>query len=128
MAPAMGNAGWMPMLSISLKNGGNEIAELALVDSGAAVSVLPYALGVQLGFDWNQTPGSFALTGTLASYPTKPLIIEAVIGPLTPLRLAFGWTQAPGARFLLGQTNFFMEFDVFLFRRQGFFQIQPATP
>lgn len=123
-----GPPGWMPMLPVTLRSNGATVTELGLVDSGAAVSVLPYQLGLHLGGDWNQTPGTIPLAGSLGRHPAKPLVVEGVIGSFPPIRLAFAWTQAPGARLLLGQVNFFMEFDVCFFRSRGVFQIQPRTP
>ena len=42
----------MPDLPILLRSPPQAVSSLALVDSGATISVLPYSLGVQLGFDW----------------------------------------------------------------------------
>jgi hypothetical protein len=60
--------------------------------------------------------------------PGKMLVVDGTIHPFPPVPLVFAWVQDDRPPILLGQTNFFMEFDVFLFRRQGVFQIQPATP
>ncbi len=49
--PSLGQASLAPILPLTLI-GRQRIATDGLVDSGAAVNVLPYALGVQLGFDW----------------------------------------------------------------------------
>ena len=38
---------------------------------------------------------------------------------------AFAWTQAAEVPLLLGQVNFFMEFDVCFFRAQAAFEIKP---
>lgn len=120
--------GWMPMLPVTLRLNSWTRTELALVDSGAAVNILPYHLGLQLGADWNQFTGAFPLVGSLGNYPAKPVFLEAVIGHFSPVRFAFGWTQAPHARLLFGQTNFFEEFDVCFFASQKRFQVQPCTP
>jgi hypothetical protein len=34
--------------------GTQTVASLALADAGAAVNVLPYSIGLQLGADWDQ--------------------------------------------------------------------------
>jgi hypothetical protein len=47
--------------------GRQSVTTTGLVDSGAAVNVLPYTLGVQLGFDWDQQTQSVELSGNLAS-------------------------------------------------------------
>ena len=128
VAPAMAAAGWMPLLPITFWAPAPKVTEVALVDSGSAVNVLPYDLGVRLGLDWNRTTGTAPLTGTLASFPSKPVALDVVIASYPPVRLVFAWTQAPFARLLLGQMNFFLEFDICFFRRRGEFHLQPATP
>ena len=126
-APAFGNASLMPLLPLTLRANGVEVAEVALVDSGSTINVLSYDLGLQLGFDWNRIRGSLALGGMLANHPAKPVILEAVVGTFPPTLLAFAWTRGPVARTLLGQTNFFLNFDVCFSRARGHFDIQPAT-
>lgn len=51
--PSLGQASLAPMLPLTLI-GRQSVTTSGLVDSGAAVNVLSYALGVQLGFDWDQ--------------------------------------------------------------------------
>ena len=128
MIPALGPAGWMPMLPLSLELDGITASSIALVDSGSTIHIMPFQLGQQLGGDWNQFRGSLPMAGTFANYPAKPIFVTAVIGTFPPVQLSFAWTQAPHARLLLGQQNFFMEFDVCFFRSQNTFQIQPRTP
>jgi hypothetical protein len=55
---------------------------VGLVDSGATISVLPYSLGVQLGFDWNTQPASITLAGTLAHVAARGIVVEAAVGQL----------------------------------------------
>lgn len=43
----------MPDLTIVLRSPPHTLSGLALVDSGSTISVLPYSMGAQLGFDWN---------------------------------------------------------------------------
>jgi hypothetical protein len=38
------------------------------------------------------------------------------------------WLQRDDVPLILGQANFFMEFDVCFFSTRGVFQLQPATP
>ena len=105
-----------------------DVTEAALVDSGATVSVLPYDLGVRLGLDWNAIQMTVPLGGMMSGATAKPVFLEGDIGSFAPIRLAFAWTQWPDARLILGQTNFFMEFDVCFFRSRSEFQIEPRTP
>ena len=59
-APAMGSASLAPMLPIALE-AANLVSALALVDSGATVNVMPFALDEQLGFHGEeQNPRNFS--------------------------------------------------------------------
>jgi hypothetical protein len=100
---------------------------LALVDSGATISVLPYSLGVQLGFDWNSQNLQLRLTGTLAHVEARGIVVEAVVGQLSPVRLVLAWAASDQVPFVLGQFNFFQSFDVFFFRSRGTFEIRTAS-
>ncbi|MDQ3713068.1 MAG: hypothetical protein M3388_12735 [Acidobacteriota bacterium] len=50
--------------------------------------------------------------------------MTAYIGELIPVNLAFAWTRAEDAPLVLGQTNFFMEFDVCFYHSQKEFEIK----
>src|SRR5688500_15814070 len=106
----------MPLLPITLAHGGREVITSALADTGAAVNVLPYSLGEQLGFVWDQQQTHIQLSGNLARLPARGVVVVAKVADFTPVRLAFAWTQADDVRPILGQANFFMEFDACFFR------------
>jgi hypothetical protein len=121
---SLGRASLAPILPLTL------IARLSvatdgLVDSGAAVNVLPYALGVQLGFDWEQHSHSVELSGNLAAVEARVVVLSAVVGTFPPVRLAFAWAQTDGVSVILGQVNFFLEFDVCFFGSRGLFELRP---
>lgn len=83
-----------------------------LVDTGATVNVLPYAVGLELGAVWDDKAASLRLSGNLAQFLAHPLVVSVVVGSFAPVRLAFAWTQSEDVPLLLGQVNFLMEFDV----------------
>lgn len=89
------------------------------------VNVLPYQVGVDLGAVWEQQATVLRLTGNLAQFEARALLVSAVVGQFTPVRLAFAWTRATSVPVLLGQVNFFMEFDVCFYRSQLAFEIRP---
>lgn len=124
--PAIGNASLAPMLPVTL-SGIQSVATSGLLDSGAAINVLPYALGMQLGFVWNQQTRSVELSGNLASVEARIVVLSAVVGSFPPVRLAFGWAQTDAVSVILGQVNFFMEFDICFFRTRGFFEVRPKS-
>jgi hypothetical protein len=98
-----------------------------LVDSGAALNVLPFQVGLQLGADWDKQTTQLKLSGNLALSEARALILEGIVESFPPVRLAFAWTQNPNVPVILGQTNFFMEFDVSFFRSQSRFEIKPRS-
>lgn len=124
--PSLGTASLAPMLPITLI-GGKSVATSGLVDSGAAVNVLPYALGVQLGFAWEQQVRTIELSGNLASVEARVVVLSAVVGGFAPARLAFAWAKTDAVSVLLGQVNFFMEFEVCFFRSRSMFEVRPKT-
>lgn len=122
--PALGNASLAPMLPLTLI-GLQHIPTHGLVDSGAAIDVLPYSLGVQLGFDWDQETRSVELSGNLASVDARVVVVSGTVGQFAPVRLAFGWARTDAVSVILGQVNFFMEFDVCFFRSRAVFEVRP---
>jgi hypothetical protein len=122
--PSLGNASLAPMLPMTLI-ASESVAASGLVDSGAAINVLPYSLGVQLGFDWSQQTRSVELSGNIASVEARVVLLSAVVGSCPPVRLAFAWAQTDAVSVMLGQVNFFLEFDVCFFRSRGVFEVRP---
>ena len=122
--PSLGNASLAPMLPLTLI-GVQSIATSGLVDSGAAINVLPYGLGVQLGFAWDQQTRSVELSGNLANVEARVVVLSAVVGGFPPVRLAFAWARTDEVSVILGQVNFFMEFDVCFFRSRNAFEVKP---
>jgi hypothetical protein len=49
------------------------------------------------------------------------------IGDFAPVRLAFAWVKTNQVPLILGQTNFFMEFDICFYRSTLEFEIQPRS-
>jgi len=121
--PALGQASLSPMLPLTLVGRQNGTAS-GLVDSGAAINVLPFSLGVQLGFDWDQETNAVALSGNLAAVEARVIVLSGVVRNFAPVRLAFAWAKADTMSVILGQVNFFMEFDVCFFRSQSFFEVR----
>lgn len=123
--PSLGAASALPFAPITLEREENVANVSALVDSGAALGVLPYDVGVQLGAVWEQQTIPVKLAGNLADSDARAIIVTATIGQFTPVRLAFAWTRNNQVPVILGQVNFFMEFDVCFFRSQSAFEIKP---
>jgi hypothetical protein len=124
--PSLGNASLAPMLPLTLV-GAQAKAVSGLVDSGAAINVLPYGLGVQLGLDWEQQTQAVELSGNLAAVEARVVVLSAVVDGFPPVRLAFAWARTDEVSVILGQVNFFMEFDVCFFRARSVFEVKPKA-
>lgn len=116
----------MPDLPIVLRHQSQSVSGVGLVDSGASISVLPYSLGIKLGFNWQSETAQIALGGTLANVEARGIVVEAAVGKLPPVRLAIAWARSDEVPFLLGEFNFFQAFDVCFFRSRGLFEIRQA--
>jgi hypothetical protein len=121
----LGEASLRPHLPLTLTYGDESVPTVGLLDTGAAVNVLPYQIGVQLGGEWEQQTTHLRLTGNLAQVEARALVVSATVAQFEPVRLVFAWTQATDIPLLLGQINFFMEFDVCFYRSQLVFEVQP---
>jgi hypothetical protein len=87
--------------------------------------VLPYSLGVQLGFDWDATTKRVKLSGNLAEVEARVVVASAIVKDFAPVRLAFAWAKSDNAPLILGQVNFFLEFDICFFRAREVFELRP---
>jgi hypothetical protein len=122
-----GDSALVPLLPLQLSlGGGAEVEVLGLVDSGATVNVLPYRLGLRLGAIWDQQTTRVTLTGNLAAHEARALLLDARVADFEPVRLVFAWSQSDQVPLLLGQVNFFDEFEVRFRRAQLFFELEAS--
>lgn len=126
--PAFGEFSRMPDVPLQLSANGSTLATTALLDTGATVNVLPYAVGLRLGFVWERQSTPLRLAGNLAQAEARAVAVETTIAPFIPVLMAFAWTRSENAPLLLGQVNFFQEFDVCFYRTEGTFTITPRKP
>ncbi|MEM8525107.1 MAG: hypothetical protein AAGG68_10705 [Bacteroidota bacterium] len=121
----IGEAGFFPLLPIQLIHNNQTIDVHGLLDSGSTVNVLPFEMGISLGLDWNSQNIPITLTGNLAKVESRAVLINAKADSFPQCHLAFAWTKSNDVPLLLGQTNFFMEFNVFFYRSQLAFEVVP---
>ncbi|MBW4635724.1 MAG: retroviral-like aspartic protease [Iphinoe sp. HA4291-MV1] len=114
-----------PLLPITLNYRGQFVQGMGLLDTGASVNVLPYETGLQLGAVWEQQTVSLRLAGNLAPIEARGLIVEATVGQFPSVDLAVAWARTNDIPLLLGQMNFFREFDVCFYRSQLVFEVRP---
>jgi hypothetical protein len=102
----------LPTIPITLSYSDFSVSANALLDTGSTVNLLPYDIGLQLGAIWEEQTIRLPLAGNLAKVEARGIFVHIQIGNLEPVRLAFAWAQASQVPLILGQTNFFREFDV----------------
>ena len=118
------SAGMSPVLPLTLHS--NRSFDVSgLLDTGSSLNVLPHQTGLDLGADWDRQKNVISLTGNLAQVEARILILSATVGNFAPVKLAFAWIKTNQAPLLLGQVNFFMEFNVCFFRDQSHFEVAP---
>ena len=117
----------LPRLPLVLQFGSQSIEVVGLVDSAATVNVLPYDVGLRLEASWDDGKANIQLAGTLGNLNAMPLFVTAQVGQFAPVRLAFVWVKSNEVPLILGQTNFFMEFDVCFYRSQLEFEVKPKS-
>ena len=116
----------MPRLPLELFIGHRSIQVSGIVDSGAALSVLPYNVGLALGAFWEQLPRLGPLAGGMAGIETRALAAECRIGGLSETSavvLHFAWAHVDAVPLLLGPADFLSKFNVCLYRSENFFEV-----
>ena len=122
---SLGMVDRMPYLPLTLSLNGQSLNAEGLLDTGASVNVLPYELGLQLGLIWEDETLSVLLAGNLARFEARAVVVDAQVSSFPNVNLAFAWTQAPNVPLILGQANFFFDFDVCFFRARSEFEVCP---
>ncbi len=115
----------LPIIPITLSYEDNGVKVPGLVDSGSTVSVLPYDVGLQLGLDWDTQDLPAPLGGILRDIPSYGVLVTGTLDPFPSVHLVFAWTQSNDTPVILGQQNFFKEFDVHFYGFQNIFEIAP---
>jgi hypothetical protein len=73
------------MLPFRLRLGSREETVSGLIDTGAAVNVLPWSVGERLSGDWTSA-APVNLTGNLAAVEARVLVCEGLVGGFNPRR------------------------------------------
>ena len=115
----------LPRLPLKLKLNNASVDVFGLVDSGATINVLPFSIGQRLGAIWDSQKAVIRLAGNMANSFAQPIILKAEIANFPPVSLAFAWVSHDNAPVILGQTNFFNEFEVCFFRNVFEFEVKP---
>jgi hypothetical protein len=97
---ATDESSFMPRLPITLSHKGHTVSVEGLLDTGSAINLLPYAVGVSLGAVWEQQTTVVPLAGNIASAEARALSVFAHHPALSasPVQLVFAWSRAPMSR------------------------------
>jgi hypothetical protein len=96
---------------------------LGLVDSGADGTCCLTVTGIALRILWSDQLYVIRLSGNLANFEARAVVLSTQVGDLPPVDLAFAWTQAEQPPLIFGHTNFFEVFDICFFRTDAYFSI-----
>ena len=122
-----GEFGFRPLLPITLMYQQQSLTLDGLLDTGANVNVLPYGLGLELGCEWERQTDRLTLSGNLARYEARVVVLQGKVGTFQRTPLVFAWTQAENVPLILGQVNFFLAFDVCFYRSNLMFDVRPIN-
>ncbi len=120
--------GGMPFLSIDLVHKRHRrLSMVGLVDSGAALNILPLDVGLELGLDWSAQSHRLEVGGTLKGAAAYAVLLEACIAEFPPVELGFAWVNKRSSEIpiLLGQVNFFQMFNVCFYGHRQIFEVVP---
>jgi hypothetical protein len=122
-----GETALRPLMPVTLAYSGNTVETNGLLDTGADENVLPYHLGITLVGNWEQARTGLQLSGSLARYEARGILISCTVGRFPSVQLAFAWTHAENVPLLFGEVNFFAEFNVCFLRVRGVFEVRPKS-
>ncbi|MCV3216342.1 hypothetical protein OGM63_22985 [Plectonema radiosum NIES-515] len=123
--PELGALSTFPYLPLTLTYQNHSLNVSGLLDTGSSVNVLPYEIGLRLGAVWERQTLSVPLGGNLSRFEARALVAIATVEQFPPVELAFAWTRDRNAPLVLGQMNFFLEFNVCFYRADLAFEISP---
>jgi len=119
----LGQENYVPYVPITLNYGNISVESMGLLDTGSTINVLPYNLGLELGATWENQTVSIPLAGNLEPIEARGLVVSGIIDNFPSVRLAFAWAESNNLPLILGQLNFFTEFDVCFYGSQLAFEI-----
>jgi hypothetical protein len=110
-----------------LSHRGRSVEVVGLVDTGATVSLVPYEIGLMLGFKPELQPLLDPIVGALGEHEVRGIKVtgwQPQYQPDNRLILVVGWVQDDSVPVIFGQMNFFMEFNVCFYRSENWFDIR----
>jgi hypothetical protein len=121
------NSPLRPLMPLVIASFVTSSREVALVDSGSDVNVLPYRLGRKLGLVWENHAPAKKLGGVVNVEETRLIRLGVKIGDLPIAELVFAWANSDRVPLVLSMTDFFLKFNVCFFRSQSYFEVLPKS-
>jgi hypothetical protein len=118
------NTGHLPFIPILLSFTNQKVLTSGLLDTGSTINVMPFSIGLELGLKWDKMNTKIPLTGNLSTSEAFGVVIKGKIDDFKTTNLVFAWTKNDQIPLILGQTNFFQEYNVCFFRSEFFFEIK----
>jgi hypothetical protein len=112
-----------PMLPIQLHSKSRVVNKVALVDSGAGMSVLPFDVGNELNLEWDKLAIGSGLGNQIKPEDSRFVFLDLIVEPFKPFKNLFLWVNTNDIRLVLGQANFLAHFDVLLCARKQEFTL-----
>lgn len=94
-----GQTSTLPYLPLTLSNGNNSVEVMALLDTGASINVLPYAIGIQLGAVWENQTVQIPLSGNIAQSEARGLVLAGTVDNFPPLLKTSHYTPLIHAKY-----------------------------
>ena len=114
---------YRPLLPVQLISMIASVRTLALVDSGADINVLPYSVGVQLGLNWHEQSSELAIRGARGQGEGYAVLLGLKFGTFPIAEQPFAWLDSDDYPLILGQANFFTDYNICFYFQQLQFEI-----
>lgn len=121
----LGEVALRPLLPLTIFYESRSIEAVGLVDSGSDLNILPHRFGLSLGLNWQEYEILPPLSGALGQFETRAVVLLVEVRPFADVSLAFGWSASDDPPLILGQVNFFAQYNICFFRGQNMFEVQP---
>lgn len=101
----------MPYIDLLIDSGVIAVRVKALIDSGAMVNVIPKQVGERLNLNWEEGE-DVTLGGNLGKAPARAFFLNCTVQGLEVTQLELNWSMLEDVPVILGQFDFFQNFDV----------------
>ncbi len=101
----------MPYIDVLIDSGQVAVRVKALLDSGAMVNVIPKQVGERLNLNWEEGV-DIVLSGNLGKAPARAFYLNCTVQGLEVTQLELNWSMLEDIPVILGQFDFFQNFDV----------------